>query len=70
MSFTQRLIIPERNLSRIRLRKSLGAWAGETGKLINRVGGALQLDALNADEVDEILEKFLLRLYQEPAGRG
>ena|SRR2546429_441875 len=60
----------ERNLARIRPRKSLGAWAGETGKLINRVGGVLQLDALNESEVEEILENFLQRLYQQNAGQG
>jgi hypothetical protein len=60
----------ESNLARIRRRKSVGAWANETGKLINRVGGVLQLDALNQTEVEEILEKFLQRLYQQNAAQG
>jgi hypothetical protein len=60
----------ERNLARIRPRKSVGAWANETGKLINRVGGVLQLDALSEAEVEEILETFLQRLYGQSAGRG
>lgn len=55
----------ERNLPRIRRRRSVGEWAGETGKLLNRVGGVLQLDALNEAEVEEILESYLKRLYQE-----
>jgi hypothetical protein len=53
----------ERNLPRIRRRRSVGAWANETGKLINRLGGVLQLDALSAAEVEEILENYLQRLY-------
>jgi hypothetical protein len=60
----------DRNLARIRPRKSVGAWANETGKLINRVGGVLQLDALSASEVEEILEVFLQRLYRQNAGQG
>jgi hypothetical protein len=55
----------ERNLPRIRPRKSVGAWANETGKLINRVGGVLQLDALIAAEVDEILEDYLQQIYRQ-----
>ncbi len=54
----------ERNLARIRPRKSVGTWANETGKLINRVGGVLQLDALSSTEVEEILENYLLNLYR------
>lgn len=54
----------ERNLPRIRRRKSVGAWAGETGKLINRVGGVLQLDALSAVEVEELLENYLQEIYR------
>ncbi len=60
----------ERNLPRIRPRKSVGAWANETGKLINRVGGVLQLDALSASEVGEILENYLQRLYRQNAAQG
>lgn len=60
----------ERNLPRIRPRKSVGAWANETGKLINRVGGVLQLDALSAPEVGEILENYLQRLYRQNAAQG
>jgi hypothetical protein len=60
----------ENNLARIRPRKSVGAWANETGKLINRVGGVLQLDALSRSEVQDILEGFLQRLYQQNSGRG
>jgi hypothetical protein len=56
----------ERNLPRIRPRKSVGTWANETGKLINRVGGVLQLDAMSESEVEEILENYLRRLYQNP----
>lgn len=54
----------ERNLPRILRRKPLGAWAGETGKLINRVGGVLQLDALSAAEIEEILERHLQEIYR------
>jgi len=55
----------ERNLPRIIRRKPVGAWANETGKLINQVGGVLQLDALSASEVGEILENYLQRLYRQ-----
>lgn len=60
----------ERNLPRIRPRKSLGVWANETGKLINRVGGVLQLDALTAAEVEELLEKYLQELYRRNQQTG
>jgi hypothetical protein len=55
----------QRNLARIRPRRSVGVWAKETGKLLNRVGGVLQLDAFSSDEVEEILENYLQSLYSE-----
>lgn len=54
----------ERNASRITRRQSLSDWARGTGKLINRVGGVLQLDALAPTDVEEILETHLASLYQ------
>jgi Family of unknown function (DUF6339) len=54
----------ERNEPRIKRRQSLSDWARETGKLINRIGGVLQLDALSAADVEEILEKHLQELYR------
>jgi hypothetical protein len=54
----------QRNAGRIRYRKSLGDWAKETGKLLNRVGGVLQLDAFTSDDVEELLENYLCSLYK------
>jgi hypothetical protein len=59
----------EKNLSRIRLRKAVGPWAAETGKLLNSVGGVLQLDALSSTEIEEVLEVFLQQLYRRTAGQ-
>lgn len=60
----------ERNAPRIKPRQSLSDWARETGKLINRVGGVLQLDALSAGDVEEILENHLQELYRRTPRRG
>ena len=57
----------DRNRSRITRRQSLSDWARETGKLINRVGGVLQLDALSPSEVVEILERHLQEIYRRTA---
>ncbi len=59
-----------RNASRIKLRQSLSDWARETGKLINRMGGVLQLDALTSDDVEEILEQHLKELYRRTHQQG
>ena len=58
------------NAPRIKPRRSLSDWARETGKLINRVGGVLQLDALSAADVEEILEKYLQDLYRQNQMQG
>jgi hypothetical protein len=57
----------DRNRTRITRRQSLSDWARETGKLINRVGGVLQLDALSPGEVGEILERHLQDIYRRTA---
>lgn len=57
------LSFTDKNSSRITNCVSLSDWARETGKLLNSVGGALQLDGLTAEEVDQILETFLSDLY-------
>lgn len=57
----------ERNSPRITRRQSLSDWARDTGKLINRVGGVLQLDALSASDVEDILESRLQELYRRNA---
>jgi hypothetical protein len=53
----------ELNQSRITNCLSLSDWARGTGKMLNSIGGVLQLDALKAAEVEKILEDFLAELY-------
>ncbi|MGH8046268.1 MAG: DUF6339 family protein [Chthoniobacterales bacterium] len=60
----------ERNAPRIRLRQSSSDWARDTSKLINRVGGVLQLDALSDSDVVAILESHLLDLYRRQQRQG
>lgn len=54
----------ETNSSRIKNCSSLSDWARDTGKIINSVGGVLQLDALEPAEVRSILEDWLRRTYE------
>lgn len=54
----------ELNSSRIKNCSSLSDWARDTGKIINSVGGVLQLDALEPSEVRSILEDWLRRAHE------
>lgn len=56
------------NQSRIRKRQTLGQWARESAKLLNRLGGVLQLDALAPHEVEEVLETHLQVLFRAGSG--